>query len=651
MNFVLDLAPQGKSGKQRRPPTKDGDPLTEAQAVELLPVVDVIRDPLHGDIHLTKLERRIIESPDFQRLHNIYQLGMTFVAYPSAIHNRFIHSLGTLHVCSEMIATCNRNAILHRELAPIEDPRPVRIHNYAALLARTCALLHDMAHVPFGHTFEKEAQIFKLDEWQDPKRAERLLGNNSQVARIIRDVFKAELGLEHPVSADRFREEILQILKTKRKDVESLPYPFIHDLVGNTICADLVDYVQRDMYFAGLTERFGTRFLEYLAVFPLERASRPSTDDVSTEDKLAGFTPVRQEGDTADTPAFRTRGQKMCRVVLMQYRYNERKDAVEKHGVFEEAIDLIRRRYSVAEKLYFHRTKMAAAAMLAEAAYGEDLDADKIWDLTDVAVIKHLQENGKNQRAKEIAKKLRERRIFKPIYKIGYHEKDGSAAETAVNKACDLFNDPKERSRVAQQIERIIQLHLPAEKAADAIGTCVISCPHRDMNIKQFDMLVLPSLDKTVQTLNVSYHPPTAREIQAIHGRHHHLWHLTVLVDPEVVNLRDKRDDFASQLAGAIQHEIGPPTILAAFANTPSHGNLNDLENKLSVPRFIRDYGVDPNKIQVGHLEDLKSAAFRKQDLSARRDVIRSFLVSNGCLNFDESGTRTTPATRSREGN
>src|SRR5688500_1782526 len=138
--------------------------LTPKQVTRLLTPVDVIRDPLHGDVRLTSLERFIIESPEFQRLGNINQLALTYLAYPGATHNRFIHSIGTLHVCSRMIETCNKNASMYRNLADPQDPIPIPIPSYCQVIARLCALCHDMAHVPFGHTFEKEGGIFKDDE-------------------------------------------------------------------------------------------------------------------------------------------------------------------------------------------------------------------------------------------------------------------------------------------------------------------------------------------------------------------------------------------------------------------------------------------------------------------------------------------------------
>src|SRR5437867_8105510 len=186
------------------------------------------------------------------------------------------------------------------------------------LLARLCALLHDLAHVPFGHTFEKEGRIFRNDEWQDPERRDtRLLGSETEFAERLRRFFTSN---ELPAAAaDRLREDLKAIFVSRRSTVDDLPYPFIHDLVGNTICADLIDYVERDMYFCGLSERFGDRFLQYLAAVPLTR--KPEARGAESM-----YHPVpTYRGDAFST---RVNGSDIscCRIVLLRYRYNERNE-------------------------------------------------------------------------------------------------------------------------------------------------------------------------------------------------------------------------------------------------------------------------------------------------------------------------------------
>jgi uncharacterized protein len=591
------------------------DPLTEEEARGLLDPVDVIRDPLHGDVRLTALERSLMDSPEFQRLRGINQLAMTYISFPGALHNRFLHSLGTLHVCSQMIATCNTNADIYRRLAGPEDPVPLRINTYATLLARLCALLHDLAHVPFGHTLEKEGRVFEKDEWQDEERREELLlGPGTPLASRIRDFFE-EIGLSAS-AADQVREEVKTVLATKRAEANSLRYPFVHDLVGNTICADLVDYVQRDMYFCGLSERFGARFLEYLAVVPLIQESDALRPD-RRDDQLA-FPRLEYDGVVES-----------CRLVLLQYRYNERRVPVTKHDVIAEAIDLVRRRLAVAEKLYFHRTKVIASSMLVRAAYVAGLKPLDIWNLTDAEVLKFL-EKASERRAQILAGKLRTRKLFKPIYRASYHERDESHASTLLwdedTGAYKRFKNPGDREELATKLENLIGLH-QFRDAEKAVGSICISCPDADMNLKAFDMLVLPRPGATVRRLQDSGYPPTKIEIEAILKMHKHLWRLEVLVDPEAVSLKVE-DPFTRRLAGAIQCEIGPKNEIEGLGDAPAV-ELDDWYHELSINRDLEVLGVK-EKVTHAHFEELKQGAFRNLKPEKRMDAIREFLKSTG---------------------
>ncbi len=98
-----------------------------------------IRDPLHGYIFISQLEREVIDTRPVQRLHNIRQLAGAYLTYPGADHSRFGHSLGTKH------------------LAGLFAQRLVNQQQYDMQyiqLVRIAGLLHDIGHGPFSHTFE-----------------------------------------------------------------------------------------------------------------------------------------------------------------------------------------------------------------------------------------------------------------------------------------------------------------------------------------------------------------------------------------------------------------------------------------------------------------------------------------------------------------
>ncbi|MDI3327597.1 MAG: HD domain-containing protein [Alicyclobacillaceae bacterium] len=192
----------------------------------------VIRDPVHGDILLSSWAARVIDTPEFQRLRGIRQLGTAYLVYPGCHHTRFEHSLGTYWIAKNLL---ERLAASGADAAGGEDERE------AIALA---ALLHDVAHVPFGHTLE--------DEW--------LLFPRHDDGSRLREVFSGRLGdvLEEIGVLDR----VWDLLDPR----SSLPAPWPREIVSGTVDADLFDYVRRDAQFAGLRLDYDDRLLSNFVV-------------------------------------------------------------------------------------------------------------------------------------------------------------------------------------------------------------------------------------------------------------------------------------------------------------------------------------------------------------------------------------------------
>lgn len=170
-----------------------------------------IRDPLHGFIGLSKKEVRIIDTPLFRRLHSIKQLSHAFVAYPSAIHTRFEHSLGCAHIAGKM---CDRLGIER------EEKEKVRI----------AALLHDIGHGPFSHLFEDVVRRCNPGI-EDPHEriSEIMIKENRDIQEILGDT----------------GQEVVDLLQKKR------PAP-ASDIVSGGLDADKIDYMLRDSYHIGV---------------------------------------------------------------------------------------------------------------------------------------------------------------------------------------------------------------------------------------------------------------------------------------------------------------------------------------------------------------------------------------------------------------
>ena len=79
-------------------------------------VIAEFRDPIHGFIEVSPHERRIIDTPEFQRLRRIHQLGLTHYVYHGAEHSRFGHALGVMHLAGKAVdGLIGRNLELVRE--------------------------------------------------------------------------------------------------------------------------------------------------------------------------------------------------------------------------------------------------------------------------------------------------------------------------------------------------------------------------------------------------------------------------------------------------------------------------------------------------------------------------------------------------------
>ena len=203
--------------------------------------MSILRDPVHGDIELTRDELRLVDTEPFQRLRGIKQLGSASLVYPGAVHTRFEHSIGTLHVADQLLAACNKNA--HRDAtcrAVGDDERRV---------LRVAALLHDVTHIPYGHNIEDQTGL--LPRHDQPERFAAVLGDT-------------ELGAE--LARQGLREAVLSILTGQGVAVP----PFWRQVVSDTIDADLLDYLRRDAHFTGLELRYDRRVVDY---FRIERGS------------------------------------------------------------------------------------------------------------------------------------------------------------------------------------------------------------------------------------------------------------------------------------------------------------------------------------------------------------------------------------------
>src|SRR5438477_1529042 len=169
----------------------------------------LIRDAVHGDIEMSSLEVELMDTPEFQRLRGIKQLGTAYLVFPSALHTRFEHSLGTSWMAYRLIHAVRRSHAVNAE----EES-----------LMRVTALLHDITHIPFGHTLEDERRVLPRHD-KDQERVEYFL-RQSAAGRILK--------------REGLQDGVISVINGNDG--------FASDMVGGAISADLLDYLRRDTY-------------------------------------------------------------------------------------------------------------------------------------------------------------------------------------------------------------------------------------------------------------------------------------------------------------------------------------------------------------------------------------------------------------------
>ncbi len=185
-----------------------------------------VRDPIHGLIRLTDQEMAVVNTPTFQRLRRIRQLAMADLVYPGALHTRFEHCLGSLHVA-------------HRILKRLARDEPISDEDFRTV--RLAALLHDVGHGPFSHVSEH-----LLDEYYDKDKVGQAATREKIHEKVTTDIITKSQYIPKLLTPDE-QQSIAGILKGGSTQ------DFRRDIVSSSLDADKMDYLLRDAYFAGVS--------------------------------------------------------------------------------------------------------------------------------------------------------------------------------------------------------------------------------------------------------------------------------------------------------------------------------------------------------------------------------------------------------------
>lgn len=196
----------------------------------------VFKDPVHRYVHVNdRVIWDLVDTKEFQRLRRIKQLGTTYLTFHGAEHSRFNHSLGVYE-------------IVRRIVDGVFDGRE-QWNPKDRLLSLCAALLHDLGHGPFSHSFEK---VFEMDHEMFTRKI--ILGD-TEVNEVLRRV------------NEDFPKEVAEVIAKTHAN------KLVVSLISSQLDADRMDYLLRDAYFTGVS--YGQFDMERIL-----RVMRPTEEQV-----------------------------------------------------------------------------------------------------------------------------------------------------------------------------------------------------------------------------------------------------------------------------------------------------------------------------------------------------------------------------------
>jgi uncharacterized protein len=176
--------------------------------------MEIIRDPIWNNIRLDALALELVDTPVFQRLRYVRQLGLAYLVYPGATHTRFEHALGAYHLCRIAIGLLRERGIAD---VPEEE----------CTITTIAALLHDVGHYPFSHALEEIGAV-------NHEEVATTLVTTGPVASILR----TRIGENAP-------ERIIALIRGEAGSP-------LQGLVSGSLDLDKIEYLKRDAHMCGV---------------------------------------------------------------------------------------------------------------------------------------------------------------------------------------------------------------------------------------------------------------------------------------------------------------------------------------------------------------------------------------------------------------
>lgn len=510
------------------------------------------------DIKIADHELLFINTKCFQRLYSIKQLGLADRVYPFATHTRGAHCLDCLNMSQRFIDALKENIEKSTSIDENDKKKFQEIIKRDTSLIRSAALLHDIMHIPYAHTLEDENGV--LEKGDKGKRIDKMidrideelemlkkspelaphtlfgfedrgeLENKIEYARgLLKDVKKVLWTIAFPDDAAIEKYIKRQIEKTKEGKGEDLSEKektkpreeigkkrldddrfYIADIIGNTISADLLSYILRDVEFTGIEMKPGFVY------------------------RLFDYIELRQNKKTDGK----------TRLVIKLTKKGAWRD-----DVLSAIIGILNVRYALTEAVIYHHAKCEASAMLGKLASLCSLtESDELYDIGDEGFINLLEQKidkmskeskyrKKADGAKRLLDSLKSRRFYKRFHMVSVSEQKGP------NKVdlSAVYSSPEKRFKLEDKIENKFDLRA---------GSIIIFCPTSKMALKEAEALVAyekiddnGNLSEDIKKLDdnvcLDYlkerHESLTERVNNVMEQYKALWKLYVFIEPSLI--------------------------------------------------------------------------------------------------------------------
>ena len=561
----------------------------EAQVSQGREVGKLYQDQLYGAKVLSPLAVAIMDCPEYERLANLRQLGFANRVYRAAEHTRFAHSVGTYFISRTILRRIAQNhermglphpgkmvAERFRTVPPNSDVDK-KFTSYQACwrgvaeVVSAAALLHDLGHVPFAHTLEDEfTGIYpRHDRVGGPRLYQMLFHESSELARVfsnqnpiqwLAEISNEELrrliyvilswkeDIDERKGFQNVLNEMLEEVKREGKNsyqerlaqlkdwhsrfsAEGMFHPFMSDVIGNTICADILDYLPRDCANLGM--------------------------EVRRHDRLQRYFTIRN-GDLYPPEE----GLRMSIMVTRKGHGGQRRD------VTSEVLNIMRERYEMAERVYYHHKKAAASSMLAkltelaDEARQKPRDDEHIYPAPWTVVTAETGDENEERTAVDAVPHMAHLSDYGLIDYLGTAVElppEKRALQTSLHRALRYRRDDSYRTLMVIDTDlvgeagrdslvtawrgskahpdsskrRELEAKL-AEAAGAREGDVIIFCPAADMQSKEVDVRLELSEGKVYPLRTQQQSFAYRRDVETLQHHYKELWRAYIFVAPDL---------------------------------------------------------------------------------------------------------------------